>query len=267
MRTILSFLVAVSSFFTAAAFAQTEIPHGDFSELRLEGTSKVQTVIDPLTILLKNGKTIRLTGLDLPDFDPFEPGEMAARAKDLLKAKYEEKDITIYNTKDSKNGRVNRMGHELAHIELADEKLWAQGLLLSEGLARVRTSKRNPEMAAQMYALEHKAREEEKGIWGLAGFPVLNTQTAESSIGAFQVVEGTVHGVASVRNTIYLNFGPDWKTDFTIGIKAGDRRLFIKEGLDPMSWGGKTLRARGWLRSYNGPYMEIDHPQAIEIIE
>lgn len=273
MRTVIKiviFLAAVSSFFPPPACAvsdEGEHTPADFSSLSLTGTYRVKNVTDPLTMVLENGKTVRLAGIDLPDFDVFEPGEMTGRAAALLKGKYEGNNVTIYQTKNKKIGRTNRMGQEIAHVELADGKICAQGLLLREGLARVRTSRRNPEMAAQMYEMEKQARQQEKGIWGLTGFPILKADTAESGTGAFGIVEGRIHAIATVRNTIYLNFGPDWRSDYTIAIKSGDRRLFIKEGVDPMLWAGKTVRARGWLRSWNGAYMEIDHPQAIELLE
>ncbi len=249
------------------AFAQPSEPHADFSELRRTNTQKVRNVIDPLTLVLKDNKTIRLAGIDIPDFDVHDPGEVAASAAKILKKELEEKDINIYQTTNNDLGRTNRMGHEIAHLELKNTKIWVQGLLLQQGLARVRTTRRNPEMAEQMYALEEKARSEEKGIWGLTGFPVLNLDTAEQGVGTFQIVEGKVHAIATVKNTIYLNFGPDWRTDFTVSIKSGDLRQFSAIGLDRMSWRGKTIRSRGWLRSWNGPYMEIDHPQAIQILD
>ena len=42
------------------------------------------------------------------------------------------------------------MGDTLAHLETHDGNLWVQGALLAAGLARVRPTERNPEMAAQM---------------------------------------------------------------------------------------------------------------------
>lgn len=235
--------------------------------MRAAGTGKIRSIVDPYTLILADGKTVRLSGIDLPDHDPFEPGEMAARALQVLRDKFEGKSVTLYQTKDAKTGRINRMGHELAHIELIDGKLWAQGLLLAEGLARVRTSARNPEMAGQMLALEQEARAGEAGIWGLTGFPVLEAGTAGDHAGGFQIVEGKVRSVAIVRNTIYLNFGQDWRSDFTIGIPAAGRRAFTKAGIDPLQWAGTDIRGRGWLRSWNGAYMEVDHPQAIEFVE
>jgi len=45
---------------------------------------------------------------------------------------------------------------------------------------------------------------------------------AARAIGTFQPVRGRVN----------LNFGDDWRTDFTITLEAKARRLFAKAGLD-----------------------------------
>ena len=68
-------------------------------------------------------------------------------------------------------------------------------------------------------------------------------------------------------NNIYLNFGDNWKTDFTIGIAPKVRKKLSKQGISPLEWTHKKIRVRGWIRSYNGPYIELTHAEQIEIIE
>ncbi len=71
---------------------------------------------------------------------------------------------------------------------------------------------------------------------------------------------------AVVRGRVYLNFGPDWRTDFTIAIAPRDRRRFTRAGLLPGDWDGRRLRVRGWLKRYNGPMIEATHPEQIELL-
>jgi hypothetical protein len=63
-----------------------------------------------------------------------------------------------------------------------------------------------------------------------------------------------------------LNFGPDYKTDFTVTIAPTEMRLFRREKIDPRELVGRTLRVRGWLGSYNGPEMELLTPSALETL-
>ncbi len=268
MKILLRLLIVILALNMGRSYAEeSPSPSAHFDTLRLTGTSKVKEVIDPLTVTLKDGKIVRLSGLDIPDFDPYEPGDYAVEAREKLRETLEGKEVHIYQTKNRDIGRTNRMGHELAHLEIKDSKIWVQGMLLEEGLARVRTTQRNREMAQQMYTLEMEARKKEIGLWGLTGHPVLTPEMAAERIGSYQIVEGRVASAAVVKNKIFLNFGSDWRKDFTVSIPSSARRLFSKDGIDPLQWNKKKIRARGWLESWNGPYIEIDHPERIEVLD
>jgi len=69
-----------------------------------------------------------------------------------------------------------------------------------------------------------------------------------------------------VRGQIYLNFGADYKTDFTIAIAKRNRKRFEKAGLDPLSLEGATVRVRGWIELSNGPMVWLDHPERLEVL-
>jgi|GEM_PF-429477 len=243
---------------------------GNFPDLRQMDTSTVEQVIDPLRIRLKDGRILQLAGIDIPDLDPYEPGDVSIAARNFLDKLLKGKTVRMYQTKDRKKGRMNRMGYHLTHLTLGGNKkdsAWVQGTLLAAGLARVRPSERNAEMAAQMIALEDKARTEKKGIWADPRYAVLNPETAIQNLNDWALVEGRIRTIATVNNVTYLNFGSDWRTDFTIALTANMRRKFLKAGTDPMKLSGAMIRARGWLREYNGPYMELLHPSWMNVVK
>jgi len=70
-----------------------------------------------------------------------------------------------------------------------------------------------------------------------------------------------------VRGITYINFGDDWKRDFTVAISSKYKVNF--KGLDWkfLSLENKWIRIRGQLRTYNGPYMELYFPEQIEFLE
>ncbi len=265
LRILVLFLIAANCFINAA-YAETvpRLPSGDFSELRRTGMVNVKAVIDPQTIQLEDGHIVRLTGIDFPDFNPDEPGDFSLTAMQILRDMLVGKTVLLYQTVNREEGRINRMGQDIAQIQRESDKAWVQGTLLSLGLARVRTAQRNPEMAQQMYDLEQTAMKDKAGIWENYS-KVLPPEEAEAHEGSFQIVEGRIESAALKQNRIYLNFGKDWKTDFTISIAPEDKRAFSKQNLDPLQWNGKQVRVRGWIESYNGPYMQISHPAAIEV--
>ena len=66
------------------------------------------------------------------------------------------------------------------------------------------------------------------------------------------------------RGRGYLNFGADWKTDFTISLAPDAVRLFRKSGIDIAALEGQRIRIRGWLGVRNGPVIEATHPEQLE---
>lgn len=245
-----------------------EAPKTDFTSLKQTGSGRVDTIIDALTVMLKDGKIIRLSSLDIPGFVYPEPSEHSLASKEALeKLLPEGTEILLYQTVKPKVGRENRMGQLLAHIETKTDHIWVQGYMIAHGFARTAPTARNFELSEAMYALEKTARDEQKGLWADDSYPVLPDTDAIQANGTFAVIEGTVQRTASVRNDVYLNFGADWRKDFTIQIKPAVRKLLVREGIDPLALNGVPVRVRGWVREYNGPLIELNHPASLEILQ
>jgi len=271
MRQILTILAVISSvisfcYIAPHAWSADALPHGDFAEMRRVKQAEVIDVISPMGLLLRDGSIARLSGIDVPGSYGDEVSALAVVARDVLKDLMVGKRVHVYQSKHKKLGLTNRMGHSLVHLARMDNDAWAQGTLLALGLARVKTSAHNAHMAAQMLETEAQARKAKAGIWADDAYRVFNTEDAGNAIGSFAIIEGRIESVAIKKNRIYMNFGKDWKTDFTVSIAPEDKRQFSKALLDPLGWGGRMVRVRGSLREYNGAYMEVSHPEAIEFI-
>lgn len=261
--------------FSSSAFANEEKaksdPSGqfanDFNSLKHTQSGRVDKVIDGLTILLKDKTILRLASLDIPDFHQTQNAPIAQEAHTLLNSLLPEgSEIMIYQTRMAKKGRENRMGHQLGHIVTKKEPQWINGALLAHGLARVYTSPNAPEMNDQMLMVEDEARREKRGLWAEGSeYNVLTPETADQAMGKLAIIEGVVVKSASVRNNIYLNFGQDWKTDFTVMIIPSLRKKLAHKGIDPLGLSGKKLRVRGYVREYNGPLIELETPEHFEL--
>jgi micrococcal nuclease len=222
---------------------------------------KIQKPVDATTLLSDDGTIYSLTGLDIPD-----DGTTAPLALKRLNELASGKSCTLYQTRNDKKGRLNRMNQTLGHLTCGKDENWLQGTLLSEGLARVRTTPENNQLASMMLILESTARSKKLGLWALPANLPLNPTTAATHINSFQLVEGKIYSAAQTKDAIFLNFTPDWKTDFSIGIPSKLRRDFSKLHIDPLALKGQTIRVRGWMRDYNGPYIELDHAEQLELI-
>lgn len=240
----------------------------DFSDLKHTKSGRVDKVIDGLTFILKDKTILRLASLDIPDFAIWRNAPYSEDALKLLQETLPEgTEVMVYQTVTAKKGRLNRMNHELAHIVTKQEPVWLNGALLAHGLARVMIAPNAPEMVEQMLLTEQEARKNKRGIWSdESDYKVLTPETAEKAMGEFAIIEGRIENAASVRNDIYLNFGKDWKKDFTIMIKPTMRKELSHRRINPLSLQGQVVRIRGWLRDYNGPLIELDVPEHMELI-
>jgi endonuclease YncB( thermonuclease family) len=150
-------------------------------------------------------------------------------------------------------------------------------MLLKAGWLRLNGDGRLAEDNSDYAGLEARARFAGRGLWAYRAYQVWPADDADEGIGRFGIVEGQVLSVASVRKRLYLNFGSDWRNDFTAMIDAAAQKAFADAGLDPQSYEGRHLRIRGWIKgrhlrirgwikSYNGAMIEVETPQQIEVL-
>jgi micrococcal nuclease len=159
----------------------------------------------------------------------------------------------------------------LAHLWRLDKKgapeLWVQGTLLEEGYARVYSFLDNRALAPQMIAREREARQQSLGMWADVFYEVRVPEDVDRMIDTFQVVAGKVVSTAVVRGRGYINYGDDWRDDFTASLASKVLRRFPDLKAVLSGYTGKKLQVRGWIKRYNGPMIEITHPEQIEVIE
>lgn len=161
--------------------------------------------------------------------------------------------------------RADRHGRLIAQV-YRDDGTWIQGEMLKRGMARVLTFADNRALATEMLMLEETARERGLGIWSDPFYAVRTPEEAGKDVGSFQLVEGPVMKAARVKSYVYLNFGEDWRTDFTVSVPVKHLRRFADSGLDLLALSGRVIRVRGWLKEYRGPMIDATHPEQIEVL-
>jgi endonuclease YncB( thermonuclease family) len=230
---------------------------------------RVAEVVDGDTVVLDGGVEVRLVGIQAPKLPLGRPNfptwPFAPEAKAAVERLALGKDVALgYG-----GARVDRHGRLLAHLDAGG--VWVQGELLRRGLARVYTFHDNRGRAAEMLALERAARDARQGIWANPFYRVLDaTETPKSFerlLDSFQLVEGRVVKAAVVKRRGYLNFGDDWRSDFTVTIPPDHLRAFAAAGSGLAGYEGRRVRVRGWLKSSNGPTIEATHPEQIEVLD
>lgn len=223
-------------------------------------------MIDGDTLLLDDGREVRLVGLQAPKLPlgrpDFRAWPLAHEAKAALEALVLGKAITL-----AYGGRqLDRHGRALAHL-YRDDGTWIQGELLELGMARVYSFADNRALVAEMLAIEQATRAVGRGIWGLDWYAIRGLDSIEDDRDSFQLVEGRILDAARAGGRGYLNFGADRMTDFTLSLDPATLRLFDAEGLPIEQLEGRRIRVRGWVDYFNGPMIEITHPEQIEVLD
>ena len=259
---LLTFLLLV--FRTAPVAA--EMPAAFHGALAPGPGGEVVIVTDGDTLTLAGGREIRLVGIQAPKLPLGRPGFEAWPLAEAARAFLAELSLGKTLTLGYGGRRGDRHGRLLAHL-FDGAGRWIQGEILKAGLARVYSFADNRALIAEMLALERAARAARRGIWADPFYAVRSAASAGRWLGGFELVEGRVVDVGRAGRNTYLNFGDDWRSDFTVMLDHRARRLFEEAGIDLMRYEGRTVRVRGWLKSRNGPMIEATHPEQIELLE
>ena len=134
--------------------------------------------------------------------------------------------------------------------------------LLERGLAFVDPAVMQEGCHDDLLAAERRAEAARRGVW--AGADRVLSASHEGltgRVGEYVIVEGTVDRVGGTRRTVYLNFGPDWRTDFTALVRRRGSGRWAA-ALDRLE--GRRVRIRGVLEAWNGGLIRIEHPAQVE---
>ena len=214
---------------------------------------KVIKVSDNGLLYLENGEVVELAEIIISK-------EFNKSAVNIIKEQAENKQVKIVYRSEEKN----RYDRYLSYVYNADNLL--QNILLERGLANYYPMVMYDHTDGDFLLAEATARDHKKGLWRRN--VIISSVEAEQNIAKyrnkFKIVEGVVVDVKQVRDKLYLNFGQDWKTDFTTVIRKENLQNFPE--LDFESLIGKTVRVRGWMELYNGSAMEIYNAGHIQVL-
>lgn len=228
----------------------------------------VAQVIDGDTMKLDDGSELRLAGVVAPrppdSSDDISFWPPAQEAKAALEGLVAGKSVELTYA----GQRTDRYGRQSAHVFTLQngQRVWIQGALLSAGHARAFTLAPNTDCLDELMAHERIAFEARAGLWSNAAYQVRAAGDAPTLMryrNTLQLIEGVVSEVAEVKGRVFLNFGDDWRTDFTAGIEKGRGSDWPA---DMKALKGERVRVRGFLERRNGPFIELVHPTQLEIL-
>lgn len=210
------------------------------------------------------GRAYLLAGVRLVTAE--EDARSAAAGEAYLNAALRDASLIFDGTDFAEAGQgENRYGERLGLILRSDgmslqEELILRGLGVWSAMAGFPAAWR-----IRLLAAERLARLEKAGLWQTQRLLDANNPPKTYWRGQFVIARGVVRDVARTPARTYLNFGDDWKTDFTVAISAKARRKFEAGEWKLSELRDKSIMIRGPVRFYNGPYMEVDFTEQMEI--
>ncbi len=219
------------------------------------GTAKAAAVRDGRTLLLADGRELRLAGIEVTD-----------DSRAALQSLIGDRPLRL----EALSTDLDRYGRVVAFAFAGDAQQSVQQALLEQGQARVSARVGSKACAEPLLAAERTARAGGRGLWADPNFAPLapeNDARLRAERGHFTIIEGKVLSVRDSGSTIYVNFGPRWTRDFSVIILRRNQRIFKDAGLEPKRLEGRRIRVRGWLEQRRGPVIEADAPEQIEFAD
>jgi endonuclease YncB( thermonuclease family) len=218
------------------------------------GDVKVASVRDGRTLMLDDGRELRLAGIE------------AAGSSDALRRLANGQTLRL----ESHGPATDRYGRVVAFAFLPEAARPVQQTLLEQGEGLVSARIGDKACAEVLLAAERSARAAKRGLWADPNFAPLSSENLpalEAARGRFALVEGKVLSVRESGATIYMNFGRRWTRDFTVTVLKRQQRTFAAAGLDVKQLEGRRIRVRGFIERRGGPIIEAAAPEQIELID
>jgi endonuclease YncB( thermonuclease family) len=234
--------------------AATQVLSGRVARLEVNGA-----------LILDDGRAVMLEGIRLPKGAEDHASDVIAhQAVSMLSNLARDRTITI-GLRSPTEDRYARLRAQI--LTGAGQEPWLQRALLEQGLARVAPMPARGECTDKFYAAEREARLARHGLWALSAYAVRSSDHVPAGdAGTFQIVQGRVLTADVKEGRAYLDFGLDWRTDFTVTVSAEDLPAFRSANVDPRGFAGKLVRVRGIVDQRSGPEIEIATPLAIEVL-
>ena len=230
------------------------------ADLRRGESGRIANVSDGDLLALDTGQRVRLAEIEAPS--PYGEGApYGEEARDLLQREAIGRTATLYYGGVSRD----RYDRALAHVFVTDEvgrSTWLNGLMISQGAARVRTYADNAARAAQLYALEDTARGNAQGLWALEAYRLRSPSDwpAPSEPRAFIIAEGRLAAIDPAERYGVIRRDGD---GLRLAPPASLDAAFAPAGL----LAGAAVRMRGRTRiTDDAVTIDFSHWQQVEIL-
>ncbi|MEX0853345.1 MAG: thermonuclease family protein [Bauldia sp.] len=231
-------------------------------------TVTIAEAIDGATIGLADGGLVRLAGIEAPERPLGMPESrswpLALVARQGLERLAVGKDAVV----DQIGSGPDRHGRMHANVYLGETRQWLQSTLVVAGLARVHWLPGDPPCIAALLDAEEAARARGLGIWSSPDYAVrqANDPSLLARKGLYELVEGRVTSIGHGTSMIFVDFGREYRSDFTIMVSLRVAGRLSEGGISIDGLKGRRVRVRGVIEESGGPAIRLNDPVEIEVL-
>lgn len=227
---------------------------------RIDDRARVNLVQDGDTLLLADGRRLRLIGINTPELGrngrAAESGALAARdrLRQLLFSNQQQVQLRFDQERHDRYGRL------LAHAFLPNGRNLTEMLLL-EGAGAQLVVPPNTWQAACYRAAADAARSERRGVWALPSHQAKPVDSLDLRSEGFHVVRGRVTHISQSTSAMWINLAGN----FALRIERADLAQF--QGFDLEALAGSDIEVQGWIYARSGQLrMPLRHPAALRVV-
>lgn len=217
----------------------------------------VKKVYDGDTVLLADGRKVRLLSINTPEVEGRNKQEEAGgeAAKRWLTEKLAGKKVRLEFDQE----RKDKYGRTLAYIFTEDNE-HINLALVRLGFAAINIYPPNLRYLDDFILAQHQAEDSQYGLWTLPTYQVKPVeQITKENYKGWQRLQGKVKAIKKTRKYVYLSLS----RSFSVRIAKKQLSFFP----DLSSYQDKTLEVRGWVNKNKGRFsLLLRHSSAIKII-
>lgn len=227
---------------------------------RIDDRVRVSVVQDGDTLLLTDGRRLRLIGVNTPELGrdgrAAEAGAVAARDRLRQLLFMNEQQIQLRFDRE----RQDRYGRLLAHAFLHDGRNLTE-LLLAAGAGAQLVVPPNTWQADCYRAASDAARDQRRGVWASPSHQARSVNELTLRSEGFHVIRGRVTHVSHSASAVWINLAGN----FALRVERGDLPHFQRVDLERLA--GSHVEVHGGLYARNGQLrMPLRHPTALRIL-
>ncbi|MEO0497400.1 MAG: thermonuclease family protein [Pseudomonadota bacterium] len=207
------------------------------------------------SVELSDGTIVHPVGFYVPTHaDEGLADQLGKRMADVLAGK----SVQIFHVSD----KQDRHGRLPAYIALAGGRSLAAEMV-SEGTALLAPVRNLPCLQTLQFA-ERLAGRKRLGIWRKRAVLGAGDEKLVGAIGHYATVQGRVRSVGVREKRHYLNFGANWREDFTVELAPRTTRRLFGGAQNLQKLENQWVTVRGRLRNKGGPMIVLEQKGQID---